>query len=259
MKKAGLRSLRKNIRAEKQTVPELIYLLAGIWSVVLVFDYLPYISFSKAAVLAGMMLVCSGMYGVYVFRRELMFQCSAVLLTALGITAVIGRGLLSVQVNAVIESLTDPAVQNETNVTFAVVILSAVLSVCFFIMEIVWKLHTAERQMKIRGPEENKKSSLPVRCSIFMSTLLCVLICVSVIITSVWGTELSGLVYSGEGFVSRSMQRITGAAENPVANGYVSGGNNYRTGATQLEVALQEQPEETLYLKGFTGSEYAGG
>lgn len=76
---------------------------------------------------------------------------------------------------------------------------------------------------------------------------------------SVWGTELSGLVYSGEGFVSRSMQRITGAAENPVANGYVSGGNNYRTGATQLEVALQEQPEETLYLKGFTGSEYAGG
>lgn len=53
----------------------------------------------------------------------------------------IGRGLLSVQVNAIIESLTDPAVQNETNVTFAVVILSAVLSVCFFIMEIVWKLH----------------------------------------------------------------------------------------------------------------------
>lgn len=113
--------------------------------------------------------------------------------------------------------------------------------------------------MKNQRASEEKRISLPVRCSAFMGAVLCVLVCISVVITSIWGRELSDLVYTGEGFVSRSMQRITRGAEDSVANGYVSSGNNYRTGETRLTVTLQQQPGEVLYLKGFTGGEYTGG
>lgn len=76
---------------------------------------------------------------------------------------------------------------------------------------------------------------------------------------SLTGTELSDAVSGGEGFLSRSFQRITGRDQQSVADGHVSSGNNYRTGDTQLEVTVLEQPTETLYLKGFSGGEYTGG
>ena len=43
-----------------------------------------------------------------------------------------------------------------------------------------------------------------------MGTVLAVLIPVSCLIISVWGEGLSGLVYSGEGFVYRTFQHIFG-------------------------------------------------
>ena len=92
-----------------------------------------------------------------------------------------------------------------------------------------------------------------------MGAVLSGLICISVFVTSVWGTELSDAVSGGEGFLSRSFQRITGRDQQSVADGHVSSGNNYRTGDTQLEVTVLEQPTETLYLKGFSGGEYTGG
>ena len=101
--------------------------------------------------------------------------------------------------------------------------------------------------------------SLPARCTAFMGAVLSGLICISVFVTSVWGTELSDAVSGGEGFLSRSFQRITGRDQQSVADGHVSSGNNYRTGDTQLEVTVLEQPTETLYLKGFSGGEYTGG
>lgn len=103
------------------------------------------------------------------------------------------------------------------------------------------------------------KFSVPLRCSALMGILLAVLVGISAVLTSFWGSELSAAVYKGEGFISRSALRLTGRAADPNSDGHVSSGNNYRTGEQQLEVTLPQEPTQTLYLKGFTGGRYIGG
>lgn len=103
------------------------------------------------------------------------------------------------------------------------------------------------------------KFSVPLRCSALMGILLAVLVGISAVLTSFWGSELSAAVYKGEGFISRSALRLTGRAADPNSDGHVSSGNNYHTGEQQLEVTLPQEPTQTLYLKGFTGGRYIGG
>ena len=118
---------------------------------------------------------------------------------------------------------------------------------------------TANRNKANGGTADGRTSAVRVRAGVFTGAALSVLICISVIITSLWGTELAEGVYSAEGFVYRSLQRITGRAQEPASNGTVSRGNNYRTGETQITVTLLDEPGETLYLQGFSGGEYTGG
>lgn len=299
MKRFRLAKIREGIQAEKQTLLELAVLLAGIGAIILAVRSLPGVSFPAGVVFTGAVLICGVMYGLFTARGKWLLKGSALLLAVCGTAGIARWDLFTAQLSALAGSLVDPTVQGETNVTYALLLMVDVLSVCFFVLELVWKqhwlpyaavtvimvsapllgieagiapvilglvfqilfwtMHTAGGRMKNRRSTEEKRISLPFRCSAFMGAVLCVLVCISVIITAVWGSGLSDLVYSGEGFVSRSLQRITGRAEEPAASRYVSGGNNYRTGETQIEVILQDQPEETLYLKGFTGGEYTGG
>lgn len=299
MKRCRLTKIRESIQAEKQTLLELAVLIAGIGAVILAARSLPGISFSAGLVFISAVLICAVMYVLFTARRKWILKGSVLLLTVCGTVGVARWDLFTAQMSALAGSLADPTAQGETNVTYALLLMVDVLSVCFFILELVWKqhwlpyaavtvvmasapllgieagiapvilglmfqilfwtMHTAGKRMKNQRSSEEKRISLPVRCSAFMGAVLCVLVCSSVVITSIWGRELSDLVYTGEGFVSRSMQRITRGAEDSVANGYVSSGNNYRTGETRLTVTLQQQPGEVLYLKGFTGGEYTGG
>lgn len=59
--------------------------------------------------------------------------------------------------------------------------------------------------------------------------------------------------------VQERFKSMAGNVSDLVANGTVSRGNNYQTGAKQLEVYAEEKPEETLYLKGFSGDNYRQG
>ena len=65
-------------------------------------------------------------------------------------------------------------------------------------------------------------------------------------------------VYAAEGFFNRSIRRSLGLTGEEAAHGRISRGNNYRTGAEQLRIRTTVEPEETLYLKGFTGGDYEG-
>lgn len=124
-----------------------------------------------------------------------------------------------------------------------------------------WMIHiSGKRPVTAKSAaEEGRRQVLPVRCGVFMAGILSVLFSISLILESVWGSGLAGLVYSGEGFLTRSMQRISGRADDPASDGHVSRGNNYPTGETQLVVTAPDEPRETLYLKGFSGGQYTGG
>ncbi len=142
--------------------------------------------------------------------------------------------------------------------------MPAVLTALFFQIGF-WTVRTAEKGNKAAPAAEGGKTgtagrnTIFSRGTVFMAFLLTAAVCISVVVTSFWGTSLSELAYSSEGYISRSLQQITGSSQRPKADGRVSSGNNYRTGERQLEIVLEEEPGETIYLKGFSGGEYVGG
>lgn len=64
------------------------------------------------------------------------------------------------------------------------------------------------------------------------------------------------IVYQVEGAAVRFFRQITGSGRDPVAEGAINRGNNYRSGTVQLEVTASEEPTQALYLKGFCGGVY---
>lgn len=294
---------RERKRRENRGVQELAFLLAGICSVLLVLWDLPYVFLSPAVAVAAVLL-CAGLYALRTVRPGWIFYGEAGSLLVCLLAAVVRRREFDRQIQALLRSLTDTAARGEENVTFAALLLSGVLVVLFFQMEMVWKQHwfpylvtmavlavtplfgirigmlpvlaglvfqvlfwsvhggtrsSREERRQKREREQKRERRLRGKCTAFTGAALAVLTAVSCLITALWGTGLSQAASDGEGFLSRSVRRMTGIAEIPVSDGHVSGGNNYRTGETQLEVILLTQPTETLYLKGFSGGDYTGG
>ena len=64
--------------------------------------------------------------------------------------------------------------------------------------------------------------------------------------------------YEAEGFFQRLVKQARGNAMNP-EEGIINRGNLYPAGIEQLELWVNEQPTETLYLKEFSGGEYSNG
>ena len=290
---------RERRQADRQAVLEMLSLSAGICGILLALRSLPYISFSEGTVFACAVLVCGGMYGIYTVRRKWALPAGVLLLAVCGIAAAVqndlflgaafsclgepdrygrsernrcdlcvfccGSGLVCLlfypgeHMEAALASVRGGYRRDGRSPVFRDSDRTSSRSSRSGLSDPVLDHTYSGKADREQERAEKRKRSLPVRCSIFMGVTLCVLAGVSVVITTLWGSGLADLVYSGEGFVSRSMQQITGRAETPTANGRVSAGNNYHTGRVQAEVTLMEQPEETLYLKGFTGGEYIGG
>lgn len=281
------------------SVQSLLFLLTGIYGILLVIYAMPYVSFSILLVFPVITLFCIILYVLFYIHKRWFWIGLISILVLCSVFVVIQWNQITEQIFVLFRSLTDRTIQKEENITVAVLLILTMISICFFLLEIVWNyhwlpymlvtgfmvgapffgipigivpvmlglifqilfwtMHTVDRQTSVQMSDPKRKHSLFTRCSIFMVAVLFTLVCVSVIITSIWGTELSNTVYSVEGFISRSMQRITGKAKDTIADGHVSNGNNYRAGEIQLEVIALEQPTEVLYLKGFSGGEYIGG
>ncbi len=92
--------------------------------------------------------------------------------------------------------------------------------------------------------------------------ILCGLLAVTIIFlvfSSLFSSPLSSLAYTAEGWVSRTLQDISGIGDLPEATGQINYGNNYKTGETELTLVTTEQPTETMYICGFTGKDYYHG
>lgn len=290
---------KKTEQRDSLSVQSIMFLLMGIYGILLVLYSMPYISFSTRLVFPVITLFCIGFYPLFYIRKKWFWIGMIGILVLYSVFVMIQWNVITEQIGTLFRSLTDRTLQKEEDITIAVLLIMTVILICFFLLEIVWNyhwlpymlitgfmvgapffgipigivpvmfglifqilfwtMHTVNRRISVQMSDSKRKHALFTRCSIFMVTVLLMLVCASVVIISIWGTELSNTVYSVEGFISRSMQRITGKAKDTIADGHVSNGNNYRAGEVQLEVTALEQPTEVLYLKGFSGGEYIGG
>ena len=91
------------------------------------------------------------------------------------------------------------------------------------------------------------------------AVLLAVFFALAEIAVSCYSHELYAAAFHIEGFVYRTVQRLSGGEDKSGREGMVSRGNNYHTNTLHLELSASSKPSETLYLSGFTGGDYAGG
>lgn len=296
----GKRKDNKEIKIQrKSSVQTLILLIAGIFSIFLIIRSTSVFSFSSAVVLPLVMLVCVSLFVLHRINSRWMMLEIAGIHIVLAVILILQRGLAAEQLVVLYENLLGSSTREGTDLTFLVLLSGMLLSVWFFLFEIVWRLHwvpyialnaillgaplfgisvgifpvilglffqilfwtlhTAEKKRDLPDDWKRNRPRGSARYSAYMWGLLACLTGVSVILVSVFGTEISNIAFSTEGIISRCLQRVSGEAQHPAASGYVSGGNNYRTGETQMEAVLLEKPDDTLYLKGFTGSAYTGG
>lgn len=282
-------------------IAEMTVLYAGTAGIVLVLNAVPGITFTSAAVLFVSAIVSAGLFQAKIWKKQWCIRGIAGILAVCALSGAACREELARQAEVFLRSLIGFPGRGDTDVTLFLMLLSVLLSVLFFVAEILarqhwlpyilvtvtmagtpvlgirtgmtpvvwglifqilfWTVHGVCRP-KTRSGRQNSRSAEPevtVRVSAVMGGLLAVSVCIALVITSVWGENLSAAAYSGEGIVSRSLRRISGSAENPAADGHISAGNNYRTGKTQMTATVMEEPGEALYLKGFTGGEYTGG
>ena len=132
-------------------------------------------------------------------------------------------------------------------------VLLVVFQAGFFILRAVEQKHRRSSVTEEDSRRIGKKSGIAAALVIAVS------FAAAVPASVFFSEELSNGVYEAEGFVVRSFRNLSGRASDPVAGGLISRGNNYRTGAEQLELSASEQPSEILYLKGFAGGDYIGG
>ena len=62
--------------------------------------------------------------------------------------------------------------------------------------------------------------------------------------------------YAAEGFLKRSISRLSGSDTTLVTGGSLKRGNQYPTGATHLILTTDRKPSKAVYLRGFSGGAY---
>ena len=152
--------------------------------------------------------------------------------------------------------------------TTALLLLSPLLGIGAgaesFVLLIVFQagffiLRAAEQRRRRSSIREEDSRRIGRKSGIAAALIVAVSFAAAVPAAVFFSEELNDGVYEAEGFVVRSFRNLSGQASDPVAGGLISRGNNYRTGAKQLELSAPERPSEILYLKGFAGGDYAGG
>ena len=133
------------------------------------------------------------------------------------------------------------------------VLLLALFQLSFWVMQTEG---TAGWQLSFEG---GKRNGILYRSSIVTGTVLALLFGIVFVAVSLRGDGIYDLVYEAESRAYRTIARLTGSASRTATGGAMSRGNVYRSGTPHLEVEVDTEPTETMYLRGFQGAEYVGG
>lgn len=95
-----------------------------------------------------------------------------------------------------------------------------------------------------------------------MYSHVCCTVFASFVLSAVIMNTISEPVYNSVSGIEEVVYKVSSIASNRASdismNGGISTGNNYQTGAEQINLTTQRKPEEDVYLIGYRGGEYTG-
>lgn len=276
----------------------LLFLMAGIFGILLLFRSLPGISFSEWVVYPATALLCWAVwYTYYGSRRAYLFLlCGAVV--AYGAVVFGMEDVLREQLRYIAGCLTGGSKAESMEVTETVLVMTALftfflamseflirshrilylLTTGFLLLSPFWGIRagagavlllalfqTAFWILQTDGLHSWRLSFDGVerrrilgRSSLAGGIGVAAVFLVLLPVVSLWADRLYTRVYDMEGVVSRTVSHLTGQEEEMATGGNVGRGNQYRTGTPHLELETDVRPGEALYLCGFQGDEYLG-
>ncbi|MCI8371232.1 MAG: hypothetical protein HFI75_02340 [Lachnospiraceae bacterium] len=287
-----------NDRDSKQSITALVFLLTGVYGIILFLHSLEGITFTGWIYLLTACFAWMVWYTFYYKRRW--FYCILVLTVLCTGIAVWWQPVLFLeQMGQLAKSITKEAGSVTTSVSELVLLLSVLLSFIVFIFEFIihnhillymlttellllppltgiqthmgvivllvlfqlafWTVHTMGTERGRLQLSGIKKHRLSAKSSMSMGAIIIVAFLAAFPIVFYFSEEFYHSVYEIEGYVSRALDHLTGRAGNLMANGEISRGNNYKTNTAQLELVISEKPKENIYLRGFSGGDYIGG
>ena len=283
----------KKEESKKNSSPfmALLFLIVGVYGILLFFQSIPGITFMSGVVYPVSAVLCAVLWYSYVYRKRLFPFLSVTILVICLAAAFVLRDILSQQFALIADSILGKTNLEIISATELTLLLAISVSIVLFVFEIIlhnhvilfsliievlflapllgirpgigavvllffflitfWALHLSERETESRSL---RRKSMQAAAIILAGSLLIVfpLVCY-------YTQELYDLVFEAEGFVYRTVSRLSGRDSEPITGGQIHSGNNYRTGTGHLELNVSGQPTETLYLRGFGGGEYIGG
>ncbi len=121
-----------------------------------------------------------------------------------------------------------------------------------------WGIHSVKKYGKKRLRNQNLGKNLTGQIGTVILSGTAVILAASLLFVQIGSEWLYQAAYGAESQVQRTVKSLMGTIDDPI-RGSISRGNLYPTGEDQLILWTQEQPTETIYLKGFVGGDYSGG
>lgn len=293
-----IRTNMEEAEGKRRQAAYLLFLTAGVFGILSLFESLKGISFSRGIVYPAAALLCLAIWYTYYGSRR------AYLILVSGAVAVYGivifgmEDVLREQIGYMANCVTGGMSLEPVDVTEAVLLLTELLTFFMAMSEFLIRSHTLLYLMTTLMLLMSPLLGIRVEAG---TVLLLALFQISFAVMqtdsgSMWRMSLEGagmqaasgksgilaglllggvflllfpavalctedlytFVYAVESRVSLTLNRLSGRDSRTVAGGEMSRGNNYQSGTPHLEVETDRRPEETLYLCGFVGNEYTG-
>ena len=256
---------------------EILFFLCGNYGILCFWESLTGIRCQEAVVCLWAAVFSCGLWYFYFYKRTWLRTAAAVTTALLLILAIVGRTALLSQAKHIQKAFTGETGLASRDVTLFFFFGMTLVALLLFLLEFVYKQHAVccliTVALLLSGPLFGIASDfrailflalfqispfMPMgnRIFAFLTVITFVLLFIPV---SVHQEQFYSAAYHVEHFVHNTISWATGRADEAVADGNVSRGNDYKTGTVQLTVETYVAPSEPLYLHGFSGNRYLGG
>lgn len=288
---------KKRNDSNNASVFSLLFLLSGIFGILLPFSSFSGITYSMLPVILVSGAFCAALWYTFFYKRKLFFRISLIALI-IGIIVILfqWRTLLE-QIRHII-NVAYGTNTGSMSVTLTAVLIAAALSFVLFLLEFVLHSHVIlfllTIVMILGGPligleinnislilivlfqitffvinmtaSSGKRSfsvknqgQIAVKSSIVVGVAIILAFVAALPLTQFYTEKIYTSVDETEGYIYRALSQLSGMSAELKTDGQVSRGNLYRTGTQQLELRVDSQPTEQLYLRGFCGGIYQNG
>ena len=284
--------------SRKKSVPliALFFIICGDSGILISLSSLFGDEFSLPLILCINILLCVGFHYSYKFDKRLFLLYYGIILIGTELDLIFNYGRLLLQLRVIIDTITTGVETLDVSLNESFIIISGFITLIMFTLEYLYVAHSGFwiisglilcilTVLGVKVPIiavlliliyqfgfltiqlpvlRNSKDLLNIQDKVKLSgqtalslvLVMAVIAAVAIPLTTAYKEEL----FKTTNYIEKQIsKRMHSSDTREVASGFISKGNNYRTGTEYLKIRTSKLITDKLYLKGYTGGDYLGG